>query len=143
MDNVKFGLDDSLINAVKEITEASCKSKKMEQEELHPNQKKLDKNKNGKLDSQDFKMLRKEESEEELDEATEYSHSQLMKKFKDGTHEALQDVKPGKHVEIRNTSTGKRTTVFVKPNIVKEDVELTQEQLDEIQALATKHGLGE
>lgn len=142
MDNVKFGLDDSLINAVKEITEASCKSKKMEQEELHPNQKKLDKNKNGKLDSQDFKMLRKEESED-LDEATEYSHSQLMKKFKDGTHEALQDVKPGKHVEIRNTSTGKRTTVFVKPNTVKEDVELTQEQLDEIQALATKHGLGE
>lgn len=42
--------------------------KACKKEELHPNQKKLDKNKNGKIDSHDFKLLRKEESE--LDEAT-------------------------------------------------------------------------
>lgn len=134
MDYNKLGLDAALVEATKSILE----------KKLHPNQEKLDKNKNGKLDSQDFKILRGEskcEDEEDeleegkckkeevdLDEATEYSHSQLMKKFKDGTHEALQDVKPGKHVEIRNTSTGKRITVFVKPNSVKEDVE----QIDEL-----------
>ena len=43
------------------------KAEEMEKEELVGKQHKLDKNKNGKLDSQDFKMLRKEELEE-LDE---------------------------------------------------------------------------
>ena len=62
-----LGLDQDLINAVSQIVEASCSAKKMEKEELHPNQVKLDKNKNGKLDSDDFKKLRKEE--EEIEEA--------------------------------------------------------------------------
>ena len=44
------------------------KAEEMEKEELVGKQHKLDKNKNGKLDSQDFKMLRKEE--EELEEKT-------------------------------------------------------------------------
>ena len=64
-----LGLDQDLINTVSQIVEASCSSKKMEKEELHPNQVKLDKNKNGKLDSDDFKKLRKEE--EEIEEAKE------------------------------------------------------------------------
>ncbi len=64
--DVNLGLDQDLINAVAAITEASCSAKKMEKEELHPNQKVLDKNKNGKLDADDFKKLRKEEAE--LDE---------------------------------------------------------------------------
>jgi hypothetical protein len=42
----------------------------MKKEELIGNQKKLDKNHNGKLDAQDFKMLRKEEVEE-LDELSQ------------------------------------------------------------------------
>jgi len=55
MQNSKnFGLSDSLIEAVKEA--------------LHPNQKKLDKNKNGKLDKDDFEKLRGEEAEH-VDEA--------------------------------------------------------------------------
>ena len=47
LDPKKFGLSDSLLSAVNEA--------------LKGNQHKLDKNKNGKLDSQDFKMLRKED----------------------------------------------------------------------------------
>ena len=35
-------------------------------EKLHGKQHKLDKNKNGRLDKQDFKMLRKEDNEEQL-----------------------------------------------------------------------------
>lgn len=58
-----LGLDQDLINAVSQIVEASCSAKKMEKEELHPNQVKLDKNKNGKLDADDFKKLRKEEDQ--------------------------------------------------------------------------------
>ena len=80
MDNtLKFGLSDSLINAVREVVEGKvcptcgkspCQCdgdvKKVE-EALKGGQKKLDKNHNGKLDKQDFKMMHKEEVEE-LDE---------------------------------------------------------------------------
>jgi hypothetical protein len=48
----------------KPVEEASCDSKYMKKEELVGKQHKLDKNKNGKLDAQDFKMLRKEEAEQ-------------------------------------------------------------------------------
>jgi hypothetical protein len=52
---------------------------KMANEELKGGQKKLDKNHNGKLDKQDFKMLRKEEVE--LDEAMKFDrqHSPMPK----------------------------------------------------------------
>lgn len=56
------------------------------------------------------KALRKES----IDEAAEYTMKQLQKKFKDGTHEAMNDPVPGRHVELRNTKTGKRTTHYVK-----------------------------
>jgi len=89
MDNTfKFGLSDSLISSVREVMEAKMKGvcpkcgkspcqcdgdPKVAKEELVGNQKKLDKNHNGKLDKQDFKMLRKEETEE-LDEKSQYAH---------------------------------------------------------------------
>ena len=44
----------------KPVDEASCDGKYMKKEELIGNQTKLDKNHNGKLDADDFKMLRKE-----------------------------------------------------------------------------------
>jgi hypothetical protein len=50
-----FGLSDSLIEAVRKVMAPV-------EEELKGGQKKLDKNHNGKLDKQDFKMLRKEET---------------------------------------------------------------------------------
>ena len=65
--NFNLDLDQDLINAVSQIVEASCSAKKMEKEELVGGQKKLDKNGNGKLDADDFKKLRKEDTEE-LDE---------------------------------------------------------------------------
>lgn len=65
----------------------------------------------------------KKNPEDMVKEAAEYSMKQLQKKFDDGTHEAMNDPKPGYHVELRNTKTGKRTTHYVK-----EDAE----QIDEI-----------
>lgn len=58
--------------------------------------------------------------EVELDEAAEYTMKQLQKKFKDGTHEAMNDPVPGRHVELRNTKTGKRTTHYVKEEWYKD-----------------------
>lgn len=66
------------------------------------------------------KALRKES----IDEAAEYSMKQLQKKFDDGTHEAMNDPVPGRHVELRNTKTGKRTTHYVK-----EEAELNEAEV--------------
>jgi hypothetical protein len=78
--DANFDLDQDLINAVAGIVEASCSTKKMEKEELHPNQKVLDKNKNGKLDADDFKKLRKEE--EDLEESIVGQAKHLVKGIK-------------------------------------------------------------
>jgi hypothetical protein len=54
----------ALRNGKKPVDEASCSGKDMKKEELVGNQHKLDKNKNGKLDAHDFKLLRKEDTEQ-------------------------------------------------------------------------------
>ena len=56
----------SMLNFNDFLKEGKCGS--MKKEELKGNQHKLDKNKNGKLDAHDFKLLRKEEAEQ-IDEA--------------------------------------------------------------------------
>jgi hypothetical protein len=59
MDYNKLGISEDLINAVKSV---------VSEKKLHPNQEKLDKNKNGKLDADDFKKLRGESAcDEEVD----------------------------------------------------------------------------
>jgi hypothetical protein len=57
----------------KPVEEASCSSN-MKKEELVGKQHKLDKNKNGKLDAHDFKLLRKEEAEHEASHMTSADH---------------------------------------------------------------------
>lgn len=57
--------------------------------------------------------------------ATEYSLSAVLKKIKDGEWESSTDVKPGKHVEISNTSTGKKWTIYVKEEVeLKEKIDI-------------------
>ena len=76
IDKKAFGISDSLVNAVNEALKGgqvkldknhngkldSQDFKMLRKEELKGGQVKLDKNHNGKLDKQDFKMLRKEET---------------------------------------------------------------------------------
>ena len=62
--NKNFGLSDSLITSVKEA--------------MNPNQKKLDKNNNGKLDADDFKKLRGEDAE--VDEVSKKTLGSYIKK---------------------------------------------------------------
>jgi hypothetical protein len=78
IDPKKFGLSNSLVNAVNEALKGDQHKidankngkidaqdfKKLRGEELKGNQHKIDKNKNGKIDAHDFKMLRKEEAEQ-------------------------------------------------------------------------------
>ena len=73
IDPKKFGLSDSLVNAVNEALKGDQHKidankngkidaqdfKKLRGEELKGNQHKIDKNKNGKIDAHDFKLLRK------------------------------------------------------------------------------------
>ena len=66
-------------------------------EELKGNQHKLDKNKNGKLDAHDFKLLRKEDAEQ-VDEAESHQAKTTMKHVKNATageKKAAKDIKPG------------------------------------------------
>lgn len=81
MKNFEQNIDKMISKILKEEIESKSKTilERLEEggewteikvdEELHGNQKKLDKNKNGKIDSEDFKMLRKKKSKDEVDES--------------------------------------------------------------------------
>lgn len=67
------------------------------EEELKGNQHKLDKNKNGKLDKHDFKLLRKEDAEQ-VDEGQSHQSKTTMKHVSNptaGEKKAAKDIKPG------------------------------------------------
>jgi len=197
-----LGLSQDLINAVKAITEASCSSKKMEKEELHPNQKVLDKNKNGKIDAHDFKLLRAKKGtvEEEVEELDELSKATMRSYLEKGISKGIKDTFAGKgdiskkreaglnkamkkvyHEEVEeldeldkatymsylkkapNDAVDKAidSTVAYNSRDMKKSVKLgnkvdkrlagiskatdklTKEQVEEIEMLAAKHGLGE
>ena len=64
MRNVEKHIDDIVSKVLSEQVALKAEQiMSMASEELHGGQKKLDKNKNGKLDSEDFKMLRKDKKE--------------------------------------------------------------------------------
>ena len=146
MDINKLGLDASLIEATRAIVEKN----------LHPNQEKLDKNKNGKLDKDDFKILRGEKSvKEEAEELDELSKATLGSYVKKATQDvALKHNEAGMHKQagaskvdsnpdshyIKANNLQDKGNSRVK-NIAKAVNKLTKEQYDEIEALAAKHGL--
>lgn len=151
--NTNLGLDQDLINSVKNIVEA-CGTKEMEKEELHPNQKVLDKNKNGKLDADDFKKLRKEEAEE-LDELSKSTLGSYAKKASDesGRTRVLAHAFWDKAASEKSEKESDRLNNIGddsykhhqkrQAGASKAIDKLTKEQVEEIEALAAKHGLGE
>ena len=110
-------------------------------EALKGNQHKIDKNKNNKIDAQDFKILRKEESEE-LDEKAGYSAKAAR---------AGKDIgKPGKAFGMiakkageryGSAEAGKRVAGAILAKLRKEEVEAdwTEEQADALLDLEEKH----
>jgi hypothetical protein len=127
----------------KPVDEASC-SGNMKKEELVGNQHKLDKNKNGKLDAHDFKLLRKEEAEE-LDEGKmkelamdlkDMSHDEFHKQYgKPKSHydstNFKKPVEPGKEME-RAKALAQRGM----QSLSKEEVERIEEKLTQIDELS-------
>ena len=81
MKNFEKNIDKMISNILKEEIESRSKTllERIEEggewteievdEELHGGQKKIDMNKNGKIDADDFKMLRKKKSKSEVDES--------------------------------------------------------------------------
>lgn len=129
---------------------------KLAKEELKGNQHKLDKNKNGKLDKHDFKLLRKEEQEitEATVETKKYSwgtmktvhhgssfsiplhpeHHQAIHalkdqqehKFKDETGRHWTAKRDGDNVHLHSANDGPKTTI--KHSDLKEEVEQIEER---------------
>ena len=136
----------ALRNGKKPVEEASCSSKDMKKEELVGNQHKLDKNKNGKLDAHDFKLLRKEEAEE-LDEGRV---KELAMDLKDMSHDEFhkQYGKPKSHFDPTNfkkpVEPGKgmdRAKALAQrgmQSLSKEEVERIEEKLTQIDELSKK-----
>jgi hypothetical protein len=140
MTSKHFGLPESLIQTVSEA--------------LKGGQKKLDKNHNGKLDGQDFKMLRKEdkscacegkgpcqcptnEEAEQIDELTGIKKSPLKKigyVLKAG--ERMTKTPP--HEIANNPTTARKfgNTLKTLKKMTKEEVELSAEELARIEAIA-------
>lgn len=87
----KFAQMDSISNLINTILETDTKAK---MEELKGNQHKIDKNKNNKIDAQDFKILRGEKKVEE----SSHQAKTTMKHVKNptaGEKAAAKDIKPG------------------------------------------------
>lgn len=98
------------------------KSEEMEKEELVGKQHKLDKNKNGKLDSQDFKMLRKEAFNDNMHPAA----ATLLKHIKPEHHNLY---KPHLTTDVFNGSYKDRSDVLnaaKQAGHMKEEVELDE-----------------
>lgn len=134
----------ALRNGKKPVDEASCYGKDMKKEELVGKQHKLDKNKNGKLDAHDFKLLRKEEAEE-LDEG---KMKELSMDLKDMSHDEFhkQYGKPKSHYDPTNfkkpVEPGKgmdRAKALAQrgmQSLSKEEVERIEEKLTQIDELS-------
>jgi len=131
-------------NGKKPVDEASCYGKDMKKEELVGKQHKLDKNKNGKLDAHDFKLLRKEEAEE-LDEG---KMKELSMDLKDMSHDEFhkQYGKPKSHYDPTNfkkpVEPGKgmdRAKALAQrgmQSLSKEEVERIEEKLTQLDELS-------
>lgn len=65
-----------------DLDEASCSSKRMKEEELSAKQKKIDHNKNGKIDGHDLAMLRAKKKNEEVEQMDEISKD-LAQRYKE------------------------------------------------------------
>jgi hypothetical protein len=112
------------------------------EKELTGNQHKLDKNKNGKLDKQDFKMLRKEESIEEAKKCSEcgkvHSGSCMEEETEQDTDDYKVDKSGRKHkahkiIFNKGEEEGmKEEKKTYKSFIEQHTLPLTEEQLDEI-----------
>jgi hypothetical protein len=147
----KFGLPDSVIDSVRQIMEAKkmkgicphcgknpCEcdhdhDKKDMKEELKGDQKKIDANHNGKIDAEDFKLLKQKkmkEEVEEIDEAEKADKQWVRSVSPTGsvTHTAVHPSRAYALLNQMKARGHKATIVSGKDSPVKEEVE----EIDEL-----------
>lgn len=123
--NGNLGLSEAMIAAAKEILE----------KKLTPKQEKnIDKNHNGKIDAQDFKLLKnKKMQEEEVEHVDEASKSSMAKpKMYSDT------MKKAATFNSSNISKMERDEKARKAAMQKEEVEFSDSELEKIAAIAQK-----
>ena len=126
MDYSKLGISDDLLNAVKSV---------LSEKEMHPNQKVLDKNKNGKLDADDFKKLRGESScddkdEDELEEAIDTVKKDASGKVVSWSREGDWEPKSNKNKQ------GAGKAANLAGQALQKTKELTKEEVEELDELS-------
>lgn len=129
-----LGVADSIIEAAKQVMK----------EKLVGDQHKIDKNKNGKIDAHDFKLLRKEESEEKAEEQID----ELSKKTLSGyVKKASDDMSMSAHSAGAHAGSGVDRDRAIKrlrgvkkaaDKLAKEEVELSAEELARIEEISKK-----
>lgn len=147
--NNKFGKFDAVADAIKNIAEADYKAK---MEELKGQQHKIDKNKNNKIDSDDFKILRgekkgmKKEEAEQIDEisstlANKYLNAPQGKganKYKVGdTGTTKKNIYPDVETMSKHSKSVRQaiqrsgsSSIFKKPSYYKEEAEQIDEEIN-------------
>lgn len=111
----------------------ASKNEKGVKEELKGNQHKLDKNKNGKLDKQDFTMLRKESTVWNWDEIIEASDDEI---------DALIETLEGDDLESFMSEFNELTEMYTKatPGVKKDGQEKLEPRAPAEKAFANMHG---
>lgn len=114
-----FTQKDPIADLIKDINEADYKTK---MEALKGNQHKIDKNKNNKIDAQDFKILRGEKkvNEEEVEES---NNPFDLKNYK-----SQLPTKPGEKAGFDSKKVSTGTIYSRKP--VKDDEPVKKEEID-------------
>lgn len=161
MENFEKNIDKMISKILKEEIDSKSKTilERLEEggewteievgEELHGNQKKLDKNKNGKIDAEDFKMLRKKKVEEEMgeyegDEGAEEKAEELSAQEPTYVGKGLADNKIG--AEIKNKIFGSFSDDHGWYNQDDEDFEgefdfdYDEEEFDDFPSMYDKYG---
>lgn len=104
-------------------------------EELKGNQEKIDANHNDKIDAQDFKILR---GKKKVKEGMEFANKLLEMVRKSDVPAYLRKAKGDTPLTVADVKAPKKDTISAPENLAKarnewkEEVELTEEQLDEM-----------
>jgi len=129
MTEKNFGLPESLIQAVNEV--------------LKGKQKNLDKNHNGKIDAQDFKILKgKKKVEEETEELDELSKGTLGSYIKKSTADATDAARRGGVADAKKApsfaKSAYKTVEKRQAGIAKATDKLTKEEAEQVDEVSKK-----
>jgi hypothetical protein len=148
LNNKAIGIPDSVIEAAKQINKGKTEvdvnpqyktdvkdseddnddDKKVKKEELKGKQHKLDKNKNGKVDAHDFKLLRKEEAEQVDEKEVVFTGSPKHTAKKAEEH---------KKMGYKVVSLKKHTSGIFGDNSEKHTYKMAKEEVEQVDEISS------